>query len=179
MEYVILRIQNLITTIIIIVGIIILLDKQKGLKRFNGRPKYKNYTNYANLISGKYKKCFIMTLNEKNQFTKIKKTTDELGLWLFTKVRMLDIVEPIYKNQTLINKIINKHLDFVICNTTGNTICVIEIDDSSHNTPDRKESDRIKNEVLETAGIPLIRSYGINEEELKKQLIEIIYKRTI
>ena len=111
-----------------------------------------------------------MTMNEKEQFWKIKKITDKLGLLLFTKVRMLDLVEPINNNYTLINKIIRKHVDFVIIDKKGYTLCVIEIDDKSHMTKDRIENDRIKDAILNGAGIWVTRVLGIDEVKLENML---------
>lgn len=55
-------------------------------------------------------------------------------------------------------KISAKHLDFVIAErSTSRILAAIELDDKSHNRPDRKERDSFINSALDAAGITLIR----------------------
>jgi very-short-patch-repair endonuclease len=55
------------------------------------------------------------------------------------------------------NKISQKSVDFVLCRKDGSVLVVIEIDDQSHLSAKRSETDRIKNKILEAAGIPILR----------------------
>ncbi|MCF7863820.1 MAG: DUF2726 domain-containing protein [Kiritimatiellales bacterium] len=60
--------------------------------------------------------------------------------------------------QTAFNKISRKVLDFVLCDPRNlSIVAAIELDDSSHNRNDRIYRDQELNEMLEDAGIPLIR----------------------
>lgn len=78
-----------------------------------------------------------------------------------TKVRLLDLVKPNEsgKNFTIANnKIKSKHLDFVLFNNnSGEILACIELDDKSHSSSSAKERDQIKNFVLESAGLRLLR----------------------
>lgn len=47
--------------------------------------------------------------------------------------------------------------DFVICRADSSVVAVIELDDKSHERPDRQAADAKKHAVLEAAGIPLHR----------------------
>jgi len=51
-----------------------------------------------------------------------------------------------------------KHLDFVLCDPkTLRIILAIELDDRSHDAEDRQKRDRFVDEVLDRAGVTLIR----------------------
>lgn len=55
-------------------------------------------------------------------------------------------------------KIKAKHLDFVICDPEDLSIlCAIELDDSTHERPDRKKRDHFLNHAMAAAGVPLHR----------------------
>ena len=75
----------------------------------------------------------------------MKAVTDRLGLLLFAKVRMLDIVTPKEKKPVYLNKVIRKHLDFVILNKKGYTVCVIELGDNSHQAQSRQKVTGLRN----------------------------------
>jgi len=83
---------------------------------------------------------------------------------IFSKVRMADVMNPkkgIYDKSTwhkAFNKIAKKHYDFVLCDpTTLEVQILIELDDSSHNRPERMRRDSFVNTASASARIPLIR----------------------
>ncbi|MCX7175514.1 MAG: DUF2726 domain-containing protein [Proteobacteria bacterium] len=55
------------------------------------------------------------------------------------------------------NKISRKSADFVVCLKDFTVVCVIELDDRSHERDDRKRSDDDKDTALTGAGIKLLR----------------------
>ncbi len=55
------------------------------------------------------------------------------------------------------NPIKSKTVDFVLCDISLTPKLVIELDDSSHERPDRQERDRIVNEILGGVGLPICR----------------------
>jgi very-short-patch-repair endonuclease len=64
--------------------------------------------------------------------------------------------------------------DFVVCRRDFSILAVIELDDRHHDHPRRQDADRRKLEVLQAAGIPVIRlngAAGPAEHELA-QLLE-------
>lgn len=78
------------------------------------------------------------------------------------KIRMADLV-AVKKgldrsmNQRAFNRIKSKHADFVLVRP-GNmgVLCVIELDDSSHNSKKAKARDAFVDSVYATAGIPIV-----------------------
>jgi hypothetical protein len=80
---------------------------------------------------------------------------------IFVMVRIADIlrVEPGVKNRRgWLNKILAKHIDFVLCNPNSLEIVMgIELDDNTHQRADRIERDQFVDHAFESAGIPLLR----------------------
>jgi hypothetical protein len=80
---------------------------------------------------------------------------------IFAMVRIADLlrVESGHKQRRKwLNKILAKHIDFVLCDPGSlEPIVCIELDDPSHNRPDRIERDIFVNSAFESAGLPLLR----------------------
>lgn len=121
-------------------------------------------------IKSAYQQKWMFTINEKNSFYALEKIVKEEGYRLFAKVRLFDLVTPVRnhpKYKTNLYKIQAKHLDFVI--TTNNLVAkyVIELDDNSHNTAERKERDEFVDMVLQTCGYKVLHVRGIQEDVIK------------
>ncbi len=90
---------------------------------------------------------------------------------IFTKINLADLffVPRSEASQTYRNKIDRKHLDFLLChNETMKPLLGIELDDRSHECPDRIERDQFVNAVFASAGLPLLhvpvkRAYNVAE----------------
>jgi predicted RNA-binding Zn-ribbon protein involved in translation (DUF1610 family) len=95
---------------------------------------------------------------------------------LFTKVSLSDIifVTKTDKYMSFFNRISQRHVDFLLCEaSTLKPVLAIELDDSSHNRPSRKERDRFLDEVLRAADLPLLRvspKMQYTREEVVSQL---------
>ena len=96
---------------------------------------------------------------------------------LFSMVRLADLVyirKGTEKRQSHFNRIQSKHIDFVLCcRTHVKPILAIELDDSSHQRPDRIKRDQFVDKALEDAGLPLLRikvRAGYDPEELKQKI---------
>ncbi len=80
---------------------------------------------------------------------------------VFAMVRIADILqvrEGVSQRRVWLNKILAKHIDFVLCDpATLQPRLAIELDDASHNRPDRVERDLFVNHAFESAGLPLLR----------------------
>lgn len=79
---------------------------------------------------------------------------------IFCKVRLADIihVRPGPGFWQAMRPICMKHLDFVLCDPmTMRPVLAIELDDPSHERPDRAERDRFVEAALAAAQFPLIR----------------------
>jgi hypothetical protein len=105
------------------------------------------------------------------------------GYRVFTKVRLSDLVrvQPGLKasaRQAAFNRISRKHVDFVICKADDLSIVgVIELDDRSHDRPDRRRRDAFIDEAMGSADIPILhlaarRSYEVNE--VKRLLTDVL-----
>ena len=80
---------------------------------------------------------------------------------IFAMVRIADLlrVESGAKNyRKWLNKILAKHIDFVLCDPGSlEPIVCIELDDPSHQRADRVERDIFVNHAFESANLPLLR----------------------
>ncbi|MBN1513983.1 MAG: DUF2726 domain-containing protein [Phycisphaerae bacterium] len=80
---------------------------------------------------------------------------------VFGKVRLADVIDvkanlPTGRYQAAFNSISAKHVDFVLCDPKTMAIqCVVELDDSTHGRPDRRERDAFLDDALRTAGMPI------------------------
>lgn len=93
-------------------------------------------------------------------FYRILKIAIHGKLDLFSKVRLADVVYITGSekyNKYNWYRIQAKHLDFLLCAPDGRPLLAIELDGSSHNAPDRIERDKFIDEMLEDAGLPLLR----------------------
>jgi hypothetical protein len=102
---------------------------------------------------------------------------------VFGKVRLGDLVKPAKdlafdKRTTELNRINQKHVDFVVC--TANELAlvgVLELDDQSYGRLGRAGRDGYVDQVLAMAGIPLIRfpaKNGYAVQEVRERLAEMI-----
>lgn len=76
------------------------------------------------------------------------------------KVRLADLFEvrPGPGQQAAFNRIVGKHIDFVLTDPASSRIlCAIELDDSSHQRPDRAERDAFVDELFRSRNLPLLR----------------------
>lgn len=79
---------------------------------------------------------------------------------ILTKVRLLDIFRPNNQRKdsnTLFNKVSQKHIDFVIVDDKYNIICLVELDDNTHNSEERQERDKFVDGVAKECGVPIFR----------------------
>jgi very-short-patch-repair endonuclease len=65
-----------------------------------------------------------------------------------------------------LGKIQSKHVDFVICDQNLYIKAIVELDDKSHDQPDRQERDRFVDDVLTSVGYTVIRTRAVAEETL-------------
>ncbi len=102
----------------------------------------------------------IMTQTEVKFFRQLQKAIQDDYL-IFAMVRIADllVVESNIKNKrTWLNKILAKHVDFVLCDPgTLEPKLAIELDDRSHDRPDRMERDAFVEHAFESAKMPLMR----------------------
>lgn len=104
------------------------------------------------------------------------------GCRIFMKVRIADVVHVTdatknWKKSIPFNKITSKHFDFVITDSKLKILGVIELDDSSHKSRDRKKRDIFIDNVCIAAKLPILhvkpkRFY--DRELLRKNIMDLI-----
>lgn len=88
---------------------------------------------------------------------------------IMCQVRLVDVVSinPKYKTGGkgigYFRRISQWHCDFVLIDNDFNVKCVIELDDKSHNRPDRIRRDKYFNLALKQAGVRLLRFNNIKD----------------
>jgi len=113
-------------------------------------------------------------------FYKILSSLDGTRLTIQSKVRLADIffVARPNENMAYFNRIAQKHLDFLVCDSiTMKPLLGIELDDSSHKRDDRQERDDFVERVFQVAGLPLLhvpvqREY--NTREIASQILPFL-----
>lgn len=83
-------------------------------------------------------------------------------LRLLAKIRVADLIQPIQKEgsagqQRAFGRIVAKHVDFIVVDESWEVVLVIELDDSSHERPERRHRDDLLNRAFASAGMPLHR----------------------
>lgn len=77
---------------------------------------------------------------------------------ILSKVRLEDIIESTDQSYAYRNRIKSPHVDFVLLDkNTSQTVCVIELDGTSHNNIETQKKDDFKNNLFQHVGIPLHR----------------------
>lgn len=96
---------------------------------------------------------------EASFFRVLKLTVGEQFL-VFPKVSLRDLfyVTQPHQNQRALNRIAQKHVDFVLCDPgTLQPVLGLELDDRSHQRQDRVERDEFVERVFAAAGLSLVR----------------------
>lgn len=100
-----------------------------------------------------------MTQHELAFYKKLLAETKDKSETIFSKVRVADILdtnETGRRRNPAFNRIKSKHIDFIVCDSnTGEILRCIELNDSSHNKPKRRERDKFLEEIFTQAGVLL------------------------
>lgn len=108
----------------------------------------------------------IMTNAEKEFFYRLEKICAN-KYYVFPQIHLSSILNEKIKGQnwrTAFSYINNWSVDYVLCDkNTLKTSWVIELDDPTHNNPDRAERDKQKDEILRLAGVPIVRFSNVNQ----------------
>jgi hypothetical protein len=125
-----------------------------------------------------HKNKYFLTDAEKNFFFVLKPIADRHNLIILSKVRLLDLFFVPHYDRSSRSRIIQKHVDFVLCEPRNiDPVCAIELDDSSHKQESRIERDDFVNQVFDSAGLPLIRiknSYSYDPQNIEEKIKLVI-----
>ncbi|MDD6174561.1 MAG: DUF2726 domain-containing protein [Firmicutes bacterium] len=113
------------------------------------------------------------------QFYQTLRTYLGSSVTICPKVSLGDIFFAAGENRAgFLNKINRKHVDFLLCDPESMVpVCGVELDDSTHQRPDRMERDRFVDAVYEAAGLPLVHvplQNGYTPDELNGFLGELV-----
>ena len=102
-----------------------------------------------------------LSIAEQSFFQVLQKSVEGWAL-ILPKVSLSDLFyvrhEDPSRYRSLTNKIDRKHVDFLLCDpVTIRPLVGIELDDKSHQRPDRQERDEFVERVFKAAGLPLLR----------------------
>lgn len=153
-----------------IIFVVCLMMKGRNEKKAQATPQISEKDSLP--IANAYQRKWLFSYNEKEAYNKLKAIAEPLGLTIFAKVRLLDLLEPVKgspKYKTYFYKIQAKHVDFVLCDSKLVARYIIELDDSSHDTEARKERDAFVDEVVKSVGYKIIHTRAITEE-IQEQL---------
>ena len=108
-------------------------------------------------IVGYKKRYKIMNDFESALFFELKKQLPS-NYYIFPNIRIADVIDAVdgkgFYNRR--NKILPRHIDFLICDSNFKPIVAIELNGSSHYRFDRIEKDKEKKEILKEANLPLV-----------------------
>ncbi len=112
-----------------------------------------------------YHKKYLLTKHEYYFFKNLYAAIAPYNLSIIAKIRLADLVEVNAnmgkKYMSYFGKIQSKHIDFALVIPEKMEInYLIELDDSSHEARRRVDRDNFVNNLLETIGYTLIRTYG-------------------
>lgn len=100
----------------------------------------------------------LMTAPERELYRRLQQALPDYLIFSQVQLSRLIDVAPDAEKQAWLNRINRMSVDFVICASDGAKIlAAIELDDSSHNLPERIKADSKKDKALKSAGIPMIR----------------------
>ena len=98
----------------------------------------------------------VMNDSEKAFFFELQKQLPK-GYYIFPNMRIADFIDAVdgkgFYNRR--NKILPKHIDFLICNSPFEPMVALEVNGSSHNRPDRVERDELVRQIFVEANLPL------------------------
>ncbi|MBQ7903499.1 MAG: DUF2726 domain-containing protein [Oscillospiraceae bacterium] len=116
----------------------------------------------------------LLTKNEISYYNVIKKVIPENYL-VFPQINLASFIER--TDDSRFHNELFRNVDFLITDDSYRPKVVIEINDQSHLTTERKKRDEKVRKICEEAGIPIIKlwtSYGINSEYISKRIIETL-----
>lgn len=140
-----------------------------------------NNTNSIEIKKTEYKyqaKQYFMTKSE-NDFFHILNNVAGDRYYIFPQAHLSEILDEKIKGQNwkaALKHINQKSVDYVLCDKQTLKIAyAVELDDYTHNYPNRQERDREVERMFQSAGIPLVRFSNyktLSEEEITKKFFE-------
>lgn len=114
-----------------------------------------------------YYRRWLLTNHEVQFYNILKEIAEENNLTILSKVRLADLIGvknglPSRRWGMYFGKIKAKHIDFIIADKVRlNPLLLIEVDDNSHNKPDRQERDYFVDKACTDAGYNIMHTRSI------------------
>lgn len=171
----------LLQLVLFIVSLILITRYAKKLEKEKVKNKVNLSANKTDDLDFDYKRKQYLLTKSEHDFFNILNQVIENQLYVFPQVHLSNLFEHKIYGQNwrgALNHIQRKSVDFVICDKEYlKPLCAIELDDSSHNNPDREDRDVTVEEIFKNANLPLIRikNTGTWDKELiKEQILKAI-----
>lgn len=131
------------------------------------------------LTREKYQLRQFLTNNEMEFFMRLSRALP--GMFVFPQVAMSALIEPRAKEGTKqhlsdFGRISQKRVDYAVFNTEMELLCIIELDDKTHDPAKDKARDRL----LESAGIKTVRwdsKRKPSAEEIRREVLQLDEKK--
>lgn len=116
----------------------------------------------ADEVRDRYNAVPLLTPTEADFYPTLEYIAEKHDFLLFIKVRLADIARTARADDyntymKYFGKVKAKHVDFVLCDRDFFPRVVVELDDKSHENKRNYENDLLKDAVLESIGIPVVR----------------------
>ena len=119
-------------------------------------------------------KISLLTHNELKYFNCIKSVLPD-GYLVQAQVNLASFIKK--NDSSKYQNELYRNVDFLILDRTYRPLIVLEVNDQSHLSPERRQRDRKVKDICEEAGIPVITlwtSYGINPEYIQKRITDAL-----
>lgn len=114
---------------------------------------------------------YMMSMRERSFYKRLHHVFGKYYL-IFPQIHLNDLLSHDHVRQNwqgALSTIQRKSVDYVICSTDFKILLAIELDDITHQNPDRQERDRMVNYIFQKANLPILRI--TNVESLSDQQI--------
>ena len=133
----------------------------------------------ASTNTDEYLYCVKKTLISKPEqgFYKAIKSSIPDGYCVFPQINLATFIDR--TDESRFHNELFRNVDFLITDAEYAPKLIIEINDQTHLTNERKERDKKVQNICEEAGIPILKlwtSYGINSEYIKERIDETLNK---
>ncbi len=163
--------------ILLIIALVIIIIKNIQIENFykNEKPPFnkQNYIKNDNIIINYIRKDFL-TYNEKIFYKKLL-FLEELGYKIFPQINLSTLIQKI-SNQKYQNELY-RNIDFGVFDSDLKIILLIELNDQTHNSWQRKDRDLKVKKICEDANIPLLTfytKYPNHDDYVKNRILNVI-----
>lgn len=166
MEYIIFILA--VFLIVFMTSAIYYMNKSRKVQNQTEEPTQNEQTKSEALP---YVAAKLLTPKEYAFFKALQPIANKYNLLICPKVRLADLLEiqkDVKDKMKWFNYVKAKHIDFTICDLNMNVKFLIEIDDRTHDKPDRQKRDEFVDSIFKKINIHVlhIRQWGNELEEI-------------